>query len=105
MKKFLRIALYILANACLVLGAIYITFYILDLFNPMLSLLSGNILTRYLYLILPGMAFIFGLFFVIYYWLCKKPNSDKRPFGDGELDGKRFVPRRPPLMPGRDPRR
>jgi uncharacterized BrkB/YihY/UPF0761 family membrane protein len=101
MKKFLRIFMYLLANACIVLGAIYITFYILDQYNPMLLFLNGTILTRYLYLILPGMAFLFGLLFIIYYWSCKKSSNSRRAF-PGDKD---FVPRRPPLSPGRNPRR
>lgn len=97
MKKFLRISLYILANACIVLNAIYITFTILDSYNPMLHFITGNIVTKHLYIILPFLSFVFGIFFITYYWLCKKSNRKKLPYGE--------TLRRPPIVMGRDGRR
>jgi hypothetical protein len=77
MKKFLRIILYLLANLFIVLGAVYITFTILDQFNPMLLFIEGNVLTRYLYIVIPALAFVFGILYIIYYWMCRKKRVSK----------------------------
>ncbi|MCL2671762.1 MAG: hypothetical protein FWF10_06980 [Clostridiales bacterium] len=79
MKKFLRVSLYIIANACIILSALYITFTILDGFNPMFHFIKGNILTMHLHIILPALSFAFGVFFLIYYWMCKKPKQQSSP--------------------------
>ena len=68
-KRKLRIIPMIIANAAIVLGAVYILFYILDIFNPMFHFLDGHIwITRYLDIACAGLCMLLGIFFIICTW-------------------------------------
>ena len=55
--RWLQIVSTIIANAAIVLSIIYIVFYILDGFNPMLHFLGEQVfVTRYLDVIIAGIA-------------------------------------------------
>ena len=67
--RWLQIASTIVANAAIVCAVVYIVFYILDRFNPMLHFLSDQILaTQYLDVIIAGLALILGVLFLICTW-------------------------------------
>ncbi len=68
-KQSTRIAQRILANAGIILGGVYILFYILDRFNPMLHFLSGsNPFSQYLDIILAVMAMLLGILYLAETW-------------------------------------
>lgn len=68
-KRKLLIFPMIIANAAIVLGAVYILFYILDIFNPMFHFLDGHIwITAYLDVIVAGLCMLLGIFFIICTW-------------------------------------
>lgn len=67
--RWLQIVSTILANAAIVLSIIYIVFYILDDFNPMLHFLGEQVfVTRYLDVIIAGIALALGILFLICTW-------------------------------------
>lgn len=67
--RWLQIASTIIANAAIVCAVVYIVFYILDRFNPMLHFISDQILvTQYLDLIIAALALILGVLFLICTW-------------------------------------
>lgn len=75
-KKKLLVIPAIIANAAIVLGAVYILFYILDIYNPMYLFLDEHIwITRYLDIIVAGLALVLGILFIVCTWelYTKKP--------------------------------
>ncbi len=67
--RWLQIVSTIVANAAIVLSIIYIVFYILDDFNPMLHFLGEQVLvTRYLDVIIAALALMLGILFLICTW-------------------------------------
>ena len=63
--RWLQIVSTIIANAAIVLSIIYIVFYILDGFNPMLHFLGEQVfVTRYLDVIIAGIALLLGILFL-----------------------------------------
>ena len=67
--RWLQIVSTIIANAAIVLSIIYIVFYILDGFNPMLHFLGEQVfVTRYLDVIIAGIALLLGILFLICTW-------------------------------------
>ena len=67
--RWLQIASTIVANAAIVCSVVYITFYILDRFNPMLHFLGEQVLiSRYLDFIIAALALILGVLFLICTW-------------------------------------
>ncbi len=67
--RWLQIVSTIIANASIVLAVVYILFYILDGFNPMLHFLGEQVLvTRYLDVIIAALALILGILFLICTW-------------------------------------
>ena len=67
--RWLQIVSTIVANAAIVLSIIYIVFYILDDFNPMLHFLGEQVLvTRYLDVIIAALALVLGILFLICTW-------------------------------------
>ncbi len=67
--RWLQIASTIIANAAIVLSVIYILFYILDGFNPMLHFLGEQVIvSRYLDVIIAALALILGILFLICTW-------------------------------------
>ena len=86
-KRKLRVIPMIIANAAIVLGAVYILFYILDIFNPMFHFLDGHIIvTRYLDIAVAGLCMLLGILFIICTWALytapvkkKKKKKIRRP--------------------------
>ena len=77
------------ANAAIVLSVVYILFYILDGFNPMLHFLGEQVVVpRYLDVIIAGLALILGVFFIICTWKLfygkkgKKVKRSRRSYDD-----------------------
>ncbi len=67
--RWLQIASTIIANAAIVFSVVYIVFYILDGFNPMLHFLGEQVLvTRYLDVIIAALALVLGVLFLICTW-------------------------------------
>ena len=67
--RWLQIVSSIIANAAIVLSIIYIVFYILDGFNPMLHFLGEQVfVTRYLDVIIAALALLLGILFLICTW-------------------------------------
>lgn len=67
--RWLQITSTIFANAAIVLSIIYIVFYILDGFNPMLHFLGEQVfVTKYLDVIIAALALILGILFLICTW-------------------------------------
>ena len=67
--RWLQIASTIIANAAIVCSVVYIVFYILDRFNPMLHFLGEQVfVTRYLDVIIAALALLLGIFFLICTW-------------------------------------
>ncbi len=65
----LRVLSTIIANAAIVLSVVYILFYILDGFNPMLHFLGEQVIvSRYLDVIIAGLALVLGVLFLICTW-------------------------------------
>ena len=61
-KKILNVIPQIIANVTIVLSAVYILFYILDGYNPMLHFLGEQVfLTRYLDIIIAGLGLLLGI--------------------------------------------
>ena len=84
--RWLQIVSTIIANAAIVLSIIYIVFYILDGFNPMLHFLGDQVfVTRYLDVIIAALALILGILFLICTWKIfygkkgKKAKRKRRP--------------------------
>ena len=80
--RWLQIASTVIANAAIVLSIIYIVFYILDGFNPMLHFLGEQVfVSRYLDIIIAAIALILGILFLICTWKLfygKKKKKTKR---------------------------
>ena len=69
LPKWLRILSTVIANAAIVLSVVYILFYILDGFNPMLHFLGEQVIvSRYLDVIIAGLALVLGVLFLICTW-------------------------------------
>ena len=67
--RWLQIVSTIIANAAIVLSVVYILFYILDGFNPMLHFLGEQVIvSRYLDVIIAALALILGVLFLICTW-------------------------------------
>ena len=67
--RWLQIASTIVANAAIVLAVVYILFYILDGFNPMLHFLGEQVfVTKYLDVIIAALALVLGVLFLICTW-------------------------------------
>ena len=67
--RWLQIISTIVANAAIVLSIIYIVFYILDRFNPMLKFLGDQVfVSRYLDVIIAAVALALGVLFLICTW-------------------------------------
>lgn len=79
-KKILNVIPQIIANVTIVLSAVYILFYILDDFNPMLHFLGDQVfLTKYLDIILAGLGLVLGILFIVCTWkLYTKPTKKKK---------------------------
>ena len=68
-KRKLLVIPQIIANAAIVLGAVYILFYILDIYNPMYHFLDEHIwITRYLDIIVAVLALLLGILFIVCTW-------------------------------------
>lgn len=79
LPRWLQIASTIIANAAIVCAVVYIVFYILDRFNPMLHFLSDQILmTQYLDIIIAGLALILGVLFLVCTWKIFYGKKDKK---------------------------
>lgn len=67
--RWLQIVSTIVANSAIVLSIVYIVFYILDGFNPMLHFLGDQVVvSRYLDVIVAALALILGVLFLICTW-------------------------------------
>ncbi|MBQ6146468.1 MAG: hypothetical protein IJI82_05500 [Clostridia bacterium] len=67
--RWLQVVSTIVANAAIVLSVVYILFYILDGFNPMLHFLGEQVLvSRYLDVIIAALALILGVLFLVCTW-------------------------------------
>ena len=82
--RWLQIVSTIVANAAIVLSVIYIVFYILDGFNPMLHFLGEQVIvSRYLDVIIAALALILGVLFLVCTWKIfygkKEKNTKRRP--------------------------
>ena len=81
--RWLQIVSTIIANSAIVLSVVYIVFYILDRFNPMLHFLGDQIfVSKYLDVIIAALALILGVLFLICTWKIfygKKEKKAKRP--------------------------
>ena len=67
--RWLQIVSTIIANAAIVLSVVYILFYILDGFNPMLHFLGEQVIvSRYLDVIIAALALMLGVLFLICTW-------------------------------------
>ena len=67
--RWLQIVSTIIANAAIVASVVYIVFYILDRFNPMLHFLGEQIIvSQYLDVIIAGLALLLGILFLICTW-------------------------------------
>ena len=93
--RWLQIVSTIIANAAIVLSIIYIVFYILDGFNPMLHFLGEQVfVTRYLDVIIAGIALLLGILFLICTWKIfygkkgKKRSRKHRPRYEDEYSEK-----------------
>ena len=89
--RWLQITSTIIANAAIVASVIYILFYILDGFNPMLHFLGEQVfVTRYLDVIVASLALALGVLFLICTWKIfygkkgKKAKRTPRPQYDDE---------------------
>lgn len=77
-KRKLLIIPMIIANAAIVLGAVFVLFYILDIFNPMFHFLDGHLwITRYLDIILAGLCMVLGILFIVCTWELYKKKKKK----------------------------
>ena len=93
--RWLQIVSTVIANAALVLAVVYIVFYILDGFNPMLHFLGEQVfVTRYLDVIIAGIALLLGILFLICTWKIfygkkgKKHSRKPRPRYEDEYSEK-----------------
>ena len=89
--RWLQIASTITANAAIVLSVIYIVFYILDGFNPMLHFLGEQVIvSRYLDVIIAALALMLGILFLICTWKIfygkKGKKANRRPLPQHEED-------------------
>lgn len=67
--RWLQIVSTVIANAAIVLAVVYIVFYILDGFNPMLHFLGEQVIvSKYLDVIIAGLALVLGVLFLICTW-------------------------------------
>ena len=89
LPRWFQILSTVVANAAIVLSVVYILFYILDGFNPMLHFLGEQVVvTRYLDVIIAGLALILGVFFIICTWKLfygkkgKKAKRSRRSYDD-----------------------
>lgn len=90
--RWLQIVSSIIANATIVLSIVYIVFYILDRFNPMLHFLGEQVfVSRYLDVIIAALGLILGILFLICTWKIfygkkgsKKAKHHSRPSYDEE---------------------
>lgn len=80
--RWLQIVSTVVANAAIVLSIVYIVFYILDGFNPMLHFLGEQVIvSKYLDVIIASLALILGVLFLICTWKIfygKKGKKTKR---------------------------
>lgn len=88
--RWLQIASTVIANAAIVLSIIYIVFYILDGFNPMLHFLDEQVfVTRYLDVILAGLSLVLGVVFLVCTWKLfyrKQGKKAKHAHNEAEQD-------------------
>ena len=79
-KKILNVIPQIVANVTIVLSAVYILFYILDGYNPMLHFLGDQVfLTKYLDIILACLGLLLGILFIVCTWkLYTRPQKKKK---------------------------
>ena len=94
--RWLQIVSTIIANAAIVLAIIYIVFYILDGYNPMLHFLGEQVfVTRYLDVIIAALALLLGILFLICTWKIfygkkgKKTSRQPHPRYEDELNSLR----------------
>lgn len=78
-KKFIKVLAVILANVCIVLGALFIMFTILDSYNPNLMFIDGLGFTRHLDIILAACSMVFGILALSLFMAKKKkrPNQQR----------------------------
>lgn len=82
-KRKLLVIPQIIANAAIVLGAVYILFYILDIFNPMYLFLDEHIwITRYLDIIVAALALVLGILFIVCTWELYTKKGKKHHHGE-----------------------
>lgn len=81
--RWLQIASTVIANAAIVTSIVFIVFYILDKFNPMLHFLDQVFLSRYLDVIVASLALLLGILFLVCTWKIfygkKGKSAKKRP--------------------------
>lgn len=84
--RWLQVVSTIIANAAIVFSVVYIVFYILDGFNPMLHFLGEQVyVTKFLDVIIAALALVLGVLFLICTWKIfygkkgKKSKRRKRP--------------------------
>lgn len=78
--RWLQIVSTVIANASIVLSIVYILFYILDGFNPMLHFLGEQVfITRYLDVIIAGLALALGVLFIICTWKLFYQKKSRKP--------------------------
>lgn len=81
--RWLQIVSTIIANAAIVTSIVFIVFYILDKFNPMLHFLDQVFLSRYLDVIVASLALLLGILFLVCTWKIfygkKGKKATKRP--------------------------
>ena len=89
--RWLQIVSTIIANAAIVLSIIFIVLYIMDDFNPMIHFLGEQVfVTRYLDVIIAGLALALGILFLICTWKIfygkkgKKASRHPRPKNEDE---------------------
>jgi len=69
LPRWFQIVSTVVANTAIVLSVVYILFYILDGFNPMLHFLGDQVfVTKYLDVIIAALALLLGIFFLICTW-------------------------------------
>ena len=70
----------VVANAAIVLSVVYITFYILDGFNPMLHFLGEQVaVSKYLDVIIAALALVLGVLFLVCTWKIFYGRKEKKP--------------------------
>ena len=81
--RWLQIVSTVIANAAIVTSIVFIVFYILDKFNPMLHFLDQVFLSQYLDVIVASLALLLGILFLVCTWKIfygkKGKKATKRP--------------------------